>query len=251
MAISNEAMYGHRSSVNIVTGRAGPSYVIDGESIIVVDISFPSNAKAIVRFVQNVMRRDISDIKLVVLTHSHIDHTNGVDYMVDVTGATVAAHVNSKDYLTGRSAIPIPSWHYLAGFFHFLWSHGLPRPSLSDIFSMPWAGIPGIRKALKSKVAYWLEDAQRLPYNPEWQVIHTPGHTFDSICLYSSQERALITGDTIINLDGELRLNKLLQLDRRALMASLEKLKRLDIYYLYPGWGAPISGHGLIDRVQA
>jgi hydroxyacylglutathione hydrolase len=250
MTISNKAMYSQSFFINIVMGRTSPSYVINGESIVVVDVPFPSDAKAILKFVHDVLQRNIKEIKLVVLTHSHIDHANGVDYLVEMTGAEVAAHVNSKDYLTGKSAIPIPSFPYILEFLYFLWSQGLPLPSLSDIFSMPWVGIPGIRKALKSKVTYWLIDGQELPYSPEWQVIHSPGHTSDSICLYNSIEKILVSGDTIINNKGVLKLNQLLVLDKVALKESFKKLQRLPVDYICPGWGLPVIGDDILKDVH-
>jgi hydroxyacylglutathione hydrolase len=250
MTISNKAMYGQSFIINIVMGRASPSYVINGKSIVVVDVPFPSDAKAILKFVHDVLRRNIKEIKLVVLTHSHIDHTNGVDYLVEMTGAEVAAHVNSKDYLTGKRAIPVPSFAYILGFLCFLWSQGLPLPSLSDIFSMPWVGIPGIRKTLKSKVTYWLKDGQELPYGPEWQVVHSPGHTSDSICLYNSKEKILVSGDTIINNKGVLQLNRLLVLNEVALKESFEKLRQLPVDYLCPGWGLPVIGDDILKDIR-
>lgn len=250
MTTSKKVTYGQSYFINIVMGRVSPSYVIDGESIVVVDVPFPSDAKAILKFVHDVLRRNIKEIKLVVLTHSHIDHTNGIDYLVEMTGAEVATHINSKDYLTGKKAIPIPSFSYIFRFFCFLLSQGLPLPSLSDIFSMPWVGIPSIRKALKSKVTYWLKDGQGLPYSPEWRVIHTPGHTVDSICLYNSRRKILVSGDTIINDRGVLKLNQLLVLNEVALKESFKKLLQYSVDYLCPGWGLPVIGDNILKEVH-
>ena len=35
-----------------------------------------------------------------------------------------------------------------------------------------------------------------------WKVLHTPGHTPGSICLYSAVENALISGDTLFDYGG-------------------------------------------------
>lgn len=225
--------------------------MISNDSIIVVDVSFPSSAKNILTFVRRTLGRDIKDIKLVVLTHSHIDHVNGVDYIVDSTGAAIAAHVNAEKYLTGKRPIPIPPWDELKEFFSFLAEHNFPRPSISDAFSMPWAGIPFVAKGIRSKVTYWLGDGERLPNHPEWQVVYTPGHTDDSICLYSSLRKSLLSGDTIVNLRGHLTLNPLLTLNNEALLKSLDKLRQLHIDNVYPGWGMPVFGKNVLDRVAS
>jgi len=237
-------------NINIISGRASPSYIINGESIAIVDVCFPSDAKSILTFVRHTLSRDVNDIELIVLTHSHLDHINGVDYLSNKTHAELAAHPNAEKYLTGKQAITLPKGHKLKEFMDFMVKHSLPRPSISDAFLMPWAGIPGIRKGIRSKVSRWLIDGADLPYHPEWKVIHTPGHTDDSICLYNSQHKALISGDTVINLQGQLVLNPLLRLDREAIIESLNKLKQLQIDIIYPGWGAPVFGKGILGRVS-
>lgn len=237
-------------NINIISGRANPSYIINGESIAVVDVCFPSDAKNILTFVRHTLGRDVDDIKLIVLTHSHLDHINGVDYLSNKTYAELAAHSNAEKYLTGKQAIILPQRHKLKEFMGFMVKHSLPRPSISDTFLMPWAGIPGIRKGIRSKVSHWLIDDEDLPYHPEWKVIHTPGHTDDSICLYSSQHKALISGDTIINLQGQLVLNPLLRLDSEAISESLNKLKQLQVDIVYPGWGTPVFGRDVLGCVS-
>ncbi|UCB43874.1 MAG: MBL fold metallo-hydrolase [Dehalococcoidales bacterium] len=135
------------SNINIISGRASPSYVIDGDSIAVVDVCFPSDAKTILTFVRNTLGRDVEDIKLIVLTHSHLDHVNGADYLIDRTHASLAVHINAQPYLTGKRAIPLAKWHELIEFTGFMVTHSFPRPSIVDVFSMPWFGMPGIRKS--------------------------------------------------------------------------------------------------------
>jgi len=238
------------SHINIISGRASPSYIIDGKSIAIVDVSFPSDAKAILTFVRHTLGRDVNDIKLIVLTHSHLDHINGVDYLSRKTNAKVAAHSNAEKYLTGKQAIMLPHRHKLIEFMGFMVKHGLPRPSIPDVILMPWAGIPGIRKGIRSKVSYWLIDDEILPDHPEWKVIHTPGHTDDSICLYNSQHKTLISGDTLINLKGQLVLNPLLRWDSEAIIESLNKLKQLQVNIVYPGWGTPVIGKDIINRIS-
>jgi glyoxylase-like metal-dependent hydrolase (beta-lactamase superfamily II) len=236
--------------INIICGRASPSYIIGGESIAIIDVCFPSDAKNILTFVHHTLGRDLNDIKLIILTHSHLDHVNGVDYLSAKIHAELAAHSNAEKYLTGKQANIFPGMHKAINYISFMMAHNLPRPSISDAFRMPWSGIPGIRKGIHSKITHWLTDDEDLPYNPGWKVIHTLGHTDDSICLYNSQNKALISGDILINLDGRLMLNPLLSLDSEALIESLNKLKQLQVDVVYPGWGTPVFGKDILDCVS-
>ncbi len=66
-----------------------------------------------------------------------------------------------------------------------------------------------------------------------WEVLHTPGHTQGSICLYKDQ--VLISGDTLF-ADGVGRTD-LPGGDWDQLQNSLNKLKNLDYTTLLPGHG--------------
>lgn len=236
-------------TIRTITGRAGSSYVIGGKSIFVVDSCFPSDAKAVLAYVRDEMHRNVQDIDMVVLTHSHLDHINGADLLVKNTEAKLAAHRNAEKYLTGKQAIPLPAMGKVVRFAGFMAKHGFPRPSMPDALSMSWSGIPGIRKGIRTSVSHLLNDNETLPNHPEWQVIYTPGHTDDSICLYSAQHRALFSGDTLINFHGRLRLNPILVLDRAALLASWSELRQLQVSSVYPGWGTPVFGEGILNEV--
>jgi hydroxyacylglutathione hydrolase len=69
--------------------------------------------------------------------------------------------------------------------------------------------------------------------------IHTPGHASDHLCFYLKEERALFSGDLILNgsttvipdEDGDLALY----------MDSLRRLQTLDIRRIYPAHGAVIE----------
>ncbi len=229
-----------RNSIYPVSGRASPSYIINNDAIVVVDVCFPSDAMAVLDFVTRILCRKATDIGLIVITHSHIDHVSGVDYLVKRTDAELAAHKNAQKYLMGKQSMPVAGCHQWLEFLGFLRKHHFPRPSMSDIFQMTWAGIPGIKKGIHSEVTHWLVDGDSLPGHPDWKVIHTPGHTDDSICLYDAERKSLVTGDTIINLLGQLVLNPLLALDQEALRNSLNKLRQIEVDAVYPGWGSPV-----------
>jgi hydroxyacylglutathione hydrolase len=239
------------SPVHFVKGRVSPSYIIDGKGLAVVDVCFPSDAARILEYVSEEMGRESRDIKLIVLTHSHVDHVNGTDSLKDATGAELAAYINARKYLAGKKAIKCASWDKLTEFAGFMIKNGLPRPSLKDVFSMRWSGIPGIRRGIRSGLDHRLKDNESLPGHADWKVIYTPGHTDDSICLYNAAHRMLISGDTLINSKGKLILNPLLRLDDRAMKESLEKLKQLDIDTVYPGWGEPLHRKNIVKKLKA
>ena len=81
-----------------------------------------------------------------------------------------------------------------------------------------------------------LRDGQVLHCGDRYfEVIYTPGHSDDSICLYCQTDGALFVGDTpviIRSTDGTYE-------DR--FVAALERLCRLDVRTIYFGHGEPLT----------
>lgn len=72
----------------------------------------------------------------------------------------------------------------------------------------------------------------------ELRVIHTPGHTAGSLCLYEPREKVLFTGDTLFK--GTVGRTDLPTGSFEELVESLKKLESLDVYIALPGHGNPI-----------
>jgi len=79
-----------------------------------------------------------------------------------------------------------------------------------------------------------------------FQVIHAPGHSPGSICLYWPQEKALFTGDVIF-YQGIGRTD-LPGGDGQALKESIRRLSKLEVEHLLPGHGEVVSGAPLVKR---
>jgi glyoxylase-like metal-dependent hydrolase (beta-lactamase superfamily II) len=72
------------------------------------------------------------------------------------------------------------------------------------------------------------------------EVVHTPGHTLGSICVYMRAERALFTGDTALGL-GTVAISPPPYGDMALYLQSLERLKALDASVMFPGHGRPVE----------
>jgi glyoxylase-like metal-dependent hydrolase (beta-lactamase superfamily II) len=71
----------------------------------------------------------------------------------------------------------------------------------------------------------------------DFEVIHTPGHSSDSICLYNQAEGVIFAGDSpllITSLTGTYEVG---------FLAALEKLCARDVRRIYFGHGAPLTEH--------
>jgi len=141
-------------------------------------------------------------LKLIVSSHGHWDHIGDNAAVAEHTGADVAVHRLDRDRL-----------------IH-------PRPVYAP-FEIP-PSVPAVDLAEGGEVRF---GGIRL------RVLHTPGHTEGSVCLYDADEGLLFSGDTLfaggwgrVDLPGG---------DPDQMVVSLGRLLDLeDRVRVYPGHGA-------------
>lgn len=73
----------------------------------------------------------------------------------------------------------------------------------------------------------------------DFEIIKTPGHTEDSICLLHKKSKTLFTGDTILGTgkNGSIDTVTVNEKLMNFYMISLRKLQRLDVSIIAPGHG--------------
>jgi hydroxyacylglutathione hydrolase len=142
------------------------------------------------------------EIKLIVLTHGHPDHTGAVKEVKEATGAELAIHADDAPFLQQRV--------------------------LAMAFGLSYPPPPPPDRLLKEGYNIDIDDVH-------FTVIHTPGHTPGGICLLG--HGVLFSGDTLFNC-GIGRYD-LPGGDYNRLMDSLQnKLMTLpDETIVYPGHG--------------
>ncbi len=121
-------------------------------------------------------------------------------------------------------------------------------------------GLPGLERQFAPKTFSWLplgkqhmeaRDGMHLTVGDQDAIIvHTPGHSDDSICIYLPAVRTLFSGDTIFRITDSQGSYT------HAYLESLERLAALDLVAVYPGHGAPILDnvssfiHACIDNAS-
>lgn len=164
-------------------------------------------------------------VEYIVLTHGHLDHTAAIPELLAALSARgqkplLAIHSKDAHYL-GPGAEESNRRVFVAiratGYFRHYW-RPLPKADLL------------------------LEDGQLIP-SSSWEVIHTPGHTAGSICLWNKGLGILVSGDTLFEAgvgrtDGP-------DSDPEALARSITE--RL---FTLPGSTAVLPGHGEATTIE-
>jgi hydroxyacylglutathione hydrolase len=242
--------------VHHIRGGYANTYLIeDGASLVAVDVGTATAANTIRTYLRE-QSRTLPPLRMVTATHFHIDHVGGISRIVHLFPDVKVLFVHAVgDYLQRRKKLalfPLAKW--LKGLVPVVMAEenhlGNTAASLtSDKVAIP---LPLLRNFLPSRYSpeCTLDEGRAVPYLPHWELITTPGHTPDSICLYNSGEGILVSGDTILNMRGSGELNNFCT-DCEKIKESFQKLLSLKIRTVYPGHGEPLyglDGLGSIDH---
>ena len=154
----------------------------------------------------------LSEVSLIVNTHTHCDHIGGNSAIQQLSGCDIALHRIGKSFIDTR-----------------------------DDWSTWWRYYN--QEARFFQCTRSLEDGDCISIGPyRLDVIHTPGHASDGIVLYDPQEKILLSSDTLwendvavmtLRIEGSSALFQM--------QDSLEKIEALDVKRVYPGHGAPFD----------
>lgn len=135
-----------------------------------------------------------SSISTIINTHHHEDHIGNNLAIHDAFGASIHAHEKALPFLADPKTIGLKTYQ------HIVW--GLPEKSVGQALGgrMSCAGL-------------------------SFEVIHTPGHSIDHVCLFEPERGWLFTGDLFCG-----RIVRYLRRDEdfSGILSSLKRLAELD-----------------------
>jgi hydroxyacylglutathione hydrolase len=209
-----------------IRSRIANIYIVESDAgILLVDTGFSNATRDVLQAIDQLGHAP-HDVRLIFLTHVHMDHVGSAAELRRQTGAPIAMH--RADVAKARAG-----------------QHTLPkgRGIGGKILEHTFNGL-GIKFSYEGfEPDLWLDEGQTLnDFGFNARVVHTPGHTLGSLSL-AMDDDVMMIGDAMIN---QLRVGMpLYGEDIELAYDSLRKLDALRPRILYSGHGAPFSGQDL------
>jgi len=185
------------------------TYVIKGEMTILID---PGHTRHLKQVFQQMEEDGLSPekIELVIVTHSHPDHMEGVEVFLDKP-VRIAMGQEEERYLLESGKV------------------------LFDMMGMP---LPKIR------IDFYLKEGELRLGSQTFHIYQSPGHSPGSLTIYWPDRKVLFTGDVVFL--GGIGRTDFLEGNSKHLMESIERLSLLDTELLLPGHGDLVMGKELV-----
>lgn len=181
------------------------TYVLKGEKLILIDPGLKRHVPDIL----TAMKKDglnPDEISLIINTHSHPDHLDGDALFMD-TPVQITMHEEEEKFLKTIGK-------------EFFRMFGLEPP--------------------KYRIDFYCNEGDLKVGDITLQVIHAPGHSPGSICLYWAEKETLISGDVVFS--GSIGRTDFPGGSGSTLKKSIEKIAVLKTKYLLPGHNEVVEG---------
>ncbi len=201
----------------------GRAYLaVDADRVTLIDTGLPGRTERVLRAVAAAGQK-AENIRQIVITHHHVDHTGGLAELVERTGAKVMVHALDAPVVRGERPPPGPTT-------------GGPLRPLIGWASDRMAGAP-----TPVAVDRELADGDEIDALDGMRVVHVPGHTPGSIAFYCPKRRVLFSGDAVANTRGLGGPIGWYTEDMAQAKESIRKLAELDFDVVCFGHGSPLD----------
>jgi hydroxyacylglutathione hydrolase len=173
----------------------------------------------------------LEDIGLIINTHTHPDHCQATDTIVEKSARTDGkGKINKAIVAITKEA---DDYYRVAG------------ERMFNMFGMKAVKLDPLIYLAEGDLSLGRDDKQ-----VNLTIIHTPGHSPGSICLYWPDKKALITGDLVFN--GSVGRTDFPGGSITTLKQSIERVSQLDVEYLLPGhsteMGSIVEGKRRVEQ---
>ncbi len=170
-----------------------------------------------------------SNLKIIILTHGHFDHTDNCVYLRGKYNTRIAMHSGDSN-MVENGIIPDKKFrpYYISIIFKCLMFFNRSRARTRKILT----------NFGKFKPDFYINEGFNLSeYGLDAKILYIPGHSKGSIGILTSGGD-LFCGDIMVNINDKPRFTGIMtDNDFHELDSSIERIKKLNIKTVYPGHG--------------
>jgi len=145
--------------------------------------------KTIQSFFAAELKRPLTDLKVVVVTHMHPDHAGCAHYLRKITGCKIVSCKRNKQWYHGAKG----RLAHVVDIMLAFWVAGKMKRPKKNIWYHPHLH-PDIT----------LSDEQTIPGFDDWQVFETPGHTDRDLSVMHTPSKRIYVADLIVKVKNKL-----------------------------------------------
>ncbi len=213
-----------------VPARHANTYLVKAEDgLVLVDTGMPGSEKKILSAIASLGMKP-TDVKLVLLTHRHLDHIGSAAAVKKETSGVLVSHPFEKPYVAGTLVIITPKAWSLYG--------RVARRVLAVMSSTK--KLFRFSKYTPVHVDQAADEESALDgIGLDGSIVWTPGHTKGSVSLFLNKPRVAIIGDLLMSKRGKL-VEPMFMENPTQTRASVQRIVDLHPTILCPGHGRPL-----------
>lgn len=180
----------------------------------------------------------LRDVSRIIVTHAHIDHYGLAGRLLELTGAQLWMHAMT-DLDCEKYRHPGTAEARRRDMYE---DHGLPADEISQIADTLATWMPYLYSVVEASTRLRGGEKVRVG-NRELEVLHTPGHSFGHICLWSPSDGLLFSGDHLLpGVTPPVTFERGFDADpMRSYLGSLDRIAECDPQLVLPGHGQPFG----------
>ncbi len=194
----------------------------------------------------------LRDVRRVIVTHSHMDHVGLAGRIAQISGAEVFLHQwDTLQWADGHEGQFSSKQEDFRSFFV---EAGIPHELIDELIELILSRYR--RRCSPIAAETMMPNGMVFEFDDfELEVIHTPGHSPGSVCLFNGADGSLFSGDTLLpEIISNPTIEKSGAGNHKSLVShqsTLQLIEGLAVKTVFPGHGTPFENlKARIERIR-
>jgi glyoxylase-like metal-dependent hydrolase (beta-lactamase superfamily II) len=172
--------------IHHIKGYVQSIYLVEyPDKLMLLDGCCRADIATVTDFITNELKREVSDLDTIVVTHMHPDHAGGAHKLRRLTGCKIVTAKTDRHWYRGVSGM-LMHW---TDMILAIWVAGRLGKEKRNLWYSPW---------LKPDIM--LTDGENIPGFTHWCVIETTGHTDRDLSVLHKPSRRIYVADLMVHV---------------------------------------------------